>query len=203
MRLLNRGEILGGVKMNKITLLLISLMLLITACAASPAKAESSPQDLEALTTADTEVELLDCLICDMGETYAGPLSLQEVEGLLKALNDEYHAWAVYEQVIQDFGQVKPFVNIQRSEEKHIDALLRLFDKYDVPVPENAWIGNVPSFDSVQDACAAGLDAEIANVALYDEIFGTTDRDDILTVYAALQSASQESHLPAFQRCAK
>jgi hypothetical protein len=189
--------------MYKITLLLISLVLLVTACAASPAKAESPPQDLEALTRANTETELLDCLICDVDETYDGPLSLQEVEALLKALNDEYHAWAVYEQVVQDFGQVKPFVNIQRSEEKHIAALLRLFDKYDVPVPENVWIGNVPSFDNVQDACAAGVDAEIANVALYDEIFSTTDRDDILTVYEALQRASQDSHLPAFERCAK
>ncbi|MFL7794740.1 MAG: DUF2202 domain-containing protein [Anaerolineae bacterium] len=189
--------------MNKITLLLIPLVLLATACAASPVKAESSPQDLEACVTTNTEAELLDCLICDMDETYDGPLSLQEVAGLLKALNDEYHAWAVYEQVVQDFGQVKPFGNIQRSEEKHIAALLRLFDKYDVSVPENVWIDNVPSFDSVQDACAAGVDAEIANVALYNEIFSTTDRDDILTVYAALQSASQESHLPAFQRCAK
>jgi hypothetical protein len=189
--------------MNKVALALISLTLIVTACAASPAKAGPSSQDSEALTTANTEAELLDCLICEVSESYDGVLSLQEVEGLLKALNDEYHAWAVYEQVVQDFGQVRPFVNIQRSEEKHIDALLRLFDKYDVPVPENVWIGNVPSFDSVEDACAAGVDAEIANVALYDEILGTTDRNDILTVYQALQRASEESHLPAFQRCAR
>ncbi|MBN1219364.1 MAG: DUF2202 domain-containing protein [Anaerolineae bacterium] len=125
------------------------------------------------------------------------------MQGLLKALDDEYHAWAVYGQVIADFGQVRPFTNIQRAEAQHIAALVNLFDRYDVPVPDNSWVGRVESFDSVQTACAAGIAAEIANAALYDELFTTTDRADILTVYQTLQRASTEKHLPAFQRCAQ
>ena len=38
---------------------------------------------------------------------------------------------------------------------------------------------------------------------LYDRIFASTDRDDIIIVYEALQRASNEKHLPAFERCAR
>jgi hypothetical protein len=153
-------------------------------------------------TTASADEVDSECPICDFDYSgYSGPLSEGEIDGLLLALNDEYHAWAVYDQVIADFGDVRPFTNIRRSEATHISALTELFDAYDVPVPDNPWPGNVPSFDSVTDACAAGAAAEIANVDLYDELFSSTDRDDVLTVYQSLQRASEESHLPAFQRC--
>ncbi len=109
----------------------------------------------------------------------------------------------MYDQVIQDFGRIRPFVNIQRSEATHINALLGLFRTYGVPIPDNPWPGAVPSFESVQAACTAGVEAEIANVALYDDILASTTRPDILTVYNALQQASLNNHLPAFERCAR
>ena len=204
--------------MTKI-LIVLSAGLLLTACGASavtsvpaqltaeptgpqePAQITLGPTDISAPMGASSTVTA--CPICgmDIGQ-YSGPLGQQEVEGLLQALNDEYYAWAVYDQVIEDFGQVRPFVNIQGAEANHIDALLSLFRTYQVPIPENPWPGDVGSFDSVQEACAAGVQAEIENAALYDELFKTTGREDILKVYQSLQRASQEQHLPAFQRCA-
>jgi hypothetical protein len=144
---------------------------------------------------------LEECPICEL-EQYSGSLTVREVEGLLLALNDEYHAWAVYDQVISDFGEVRPFPNIREAEATHIESLLRLFAIYEVPIPDNPWIGNVPSFDSPQAACAVGVEAEILNAALYDLLFTTTEREDIIIIYEALQRASQENHLPAFQSCA-
>jgi hypothetical protein len=129
------------------------------------------------------------------------PLNSTEIEGLLKALDDEYRAWATYTQVIEDFGQVRPFTNIQKSEAQHMAALVSLFERYDLTVPDNPWVGNVDSFGSRQDACMAGVEAEIANAALYDELFATTERGDILTVYQDLQRASTNNHLRAFERC--
>jgi len=159
---------------------------------------------LQAGASADELDETLPCRICDFDfSTYTGPLSEDEVIGLLRALNDEYHAWAVYDQVIADHGEIQPFTNIRRSEQQHIDLLLPLLETYDVePVPVNPWIGDVPRFEDRTAACAAGVDAEIANVELYDEIESTTDRQDILDVYAKLRTASQDKHLPAFERCA-
>ncbi len=129
--------------------------------------------------------------------TYSGPLNEAEKGGLLLALNDEVHAWANYDQGIADHGDVRPFTNIRQSEATHYGALAELFDAYDMPVPDNPWPGNVPTFDSVTDACAAAAGAELANTDLCDEIFDMTEREDILTVYESLQRASEENHLPA------
>jgi hypothetical protein len=70
-------------------------------------------------------------------------------------------------------------------------------------VPENPWLGKVTRFASRQAACEAGVTAEIANGEMYERLLESTQRPDILTVLRSLQEASQERHLPAFQRCAQ
>jgi hypothetical protein len=129
-------------------------------------------------------------------------LSESEVEALLMALGDEYKAWSVYEQVIADLGAVRPFTSIQRAEESHISALLTLFDRYGVDAPANEWLGQVPSFDTLAEACEAGAQAEVDNADLYDQLFEMVDNPDLIRVFTALQKASETRHLPAFQRCA-
>jgi hypothetical protein len=131
-----------------------------------------------------------------------GDLSESEAEALLLALDDEYRAWSVYDQVIADLGAVRPFSSIQRAEESHIAALTTLLERYGVDVPANEWPGNVPTFDSLAEACAAGVQAEIDNAALYDQLLGMVDNPDIVQVFTTLQQASETRHLPAFERCA-
>lgn len=143
-----------------------------------------------------------ECKICDFDfVSYKGDLKKEEIEGLLLALNDEYHAWATYDDVNKDFDNPRPFINIQQSEAQHIERLKQIFKAYDVPIPENKWIGNAPKFQSVAEACKAAVEAEIVNRDLYKKLFETTKREDILIVYRALQRASEENHLPAFERC--
>lgn len=155
-----------------------------------------------AASPAQIDGDLPGCSICDVPTGYDGPLSDTEVYGLLLALNDEYHAAAVYGQVLDDFGAVRPFASIEQSEQQHITAVLTLFERYGVPVPANPWPGNVPLFESVTEACEAGVAAELVNRDLYDLLYATTERADIELVYQALQRASEENHLPAFERCA-
>ena len=126
-----------------------------------------------------------------------------EIRALTDALDDEYKAWATYDQVIADFGEVMPFMNIREAEARHIQALSALFRAYGLPVPENTWPGKVPRFGSVREACEAGVAAEVANAALYERLLAATRRPDILTVFHRLQEASQQRHLQAFQRCAE
>jgi hypothetical protein len=128
-------------------------------------------------------------------------LTDKELHALFEALDDEYHAFATYEQVIADFGRVPPFSNICEAEARHIEALRALFSRYQVPLPENTWPGKVDRYPSLQAACKAGVAAEIANAALYDRLLTLTERPDILTVLRNLQEASQQRHLPAFRRC--
>jgi hypothetical protein len=130
-------------------------------------------------------------------------LNESEIRALNDALDDEYRAWASYDQVIADFGEARPFSNIRAAEARHIEALRVLFARYGVPVPENPWPGKVERYASLQAACEAGVAAEIANSALYERLLASTQRPDILTVFHNLQEASRERHLRAFQRCAQ
>jgi hypothetical protein len=124
-----------------------------------------------------------------------------EIAALHEALDDEHHAWATYSQVINDFGLVRPFSNIRDAEARHIDALLAVFDEYELTPPSNPWPGKVDRYPSIRDACAAAMEAEIANAALYERLLASTVRSDIVTVFRNLRDASQERHLPAFRRC--
>jgi len=133
---------------------------------------------------------------------YVSELDESEAKALIMALEDEYKAWSVYEQVVTDFGPARPFTNIQRAEKNHIAALVTLFDRYGLDVPVNNWPGNVPQFDTLAEACEAGVQAEIDNAVLYDELFSMVDNPDIIRVFEALQQASQTKHLPAFEHCA-
>ena len=130
-------------------------------------------------------------------------LSETEIHALHAALDDEYCAWATYDQIISDFGEVPPFSNIREAEVRHIAALRSLFVRYALPVPENPWLGKVPRYASLREACAAAVTAEIANGRLYERLLASTDRPEILTVFRNLREASQQRHLPAFQRCAR
>ena len=130
-------------------------------------------------------------------------MASDNVKALKMALDDEYKAKATYLQVIEDFGAQRPFVNIVNSEQRHIDALLPFFEKYGVEVPSNSYIGNIPGFANLKEACQKGGDAEIENVQLYDKLYALADDQDLIAVFNNLQWASQNRHLPAFQRCAK
>jgi hypothetical protein len=130
-------------------------------------------------------------------------LTQAERQGLADALDDEYKARATYAQVIADFSEVRPFVNIVEAEKRHISALLDLFEHYGIAPPPDRWSGSAPRFSNLTAACAEAVQAEIDNVAIYDRVLQTTHRADILTVYQALREASLEHHLPAFRRCAE
>jgi hypothetical protein len=115
---------------------------------------------------------------------------------------DEQHAYAVYESIMAQFGEVAPFVNIQQAENQHAAAWEFLFDRYGIPVPYLP-ASDMPTFASVEQACAQGAEAEIANFALYDEMLTAFEPyPDIYQVALALRNASEFNHLPAFQSCA-
>ncbi|MFC2162854.1 DUF2202 domain-containing protein [Candidatus Altiarchaeota archaeon] len=129
-------------------------------------------------------------------------VSLDEVEALGMALDDEYKARATYEQVIKDFGEERPFVNIITAEERHIAELMELYEKYGLEPVADKWAGNIGSADSITHACGISVQAEIDNAALYDQLFSKVDNQDITAVFTSLRDASRLKHLPAFERCA-
>jgi len=122
-------------------------------------------------------------------------------EALCEALHDEYQARAAYQQIIRAFGPVRPFTNILAAEERHVQALLVLFRRYEIPIPEDDWKGRVTLPASLREACEQGVAAEIGNAAMYDRLLAAAaNYPDVCNVFLNLQEASQYNHLPAFQR---
>jgi len=121
---------------------------------------------------------------------------------LVEAVNDEYKARAMYRLVISNFGEIRPFINIVDAESRHIQALLPLFKKYGIPIPEDDWESRVECPVSILEACQAGVQAEIDNAEMYEKLLDSTKQyPDVQVVLKQLQRASRENHLPAFQRC--
>lgn len=191
--------------MNYLLTALISAVFILTACGQNKVQTRNATKEDTIASSAPNEPvkkEETECKICEFDfESYKGDLKKAEVNGLLLALNDEYMALATYQQINKDFNDPRPFVNIQQAEARHAERLKTLFDTYRIPIPENNWIGKAPKFQSVPLACQGGVDAEIANRDLYRRLFETTTREEILIVYRGLQRASEENHLPAFERC--
>jgi hypothetical protein len=144
-----------------------------------------------------------DCLLIEDLDYPAGELPASVQQALDEAINDEYKALSTYQAVIEKFGNVRPFSMIKGSEEQHIASLKAVYDKYGLEIPENNLLGNVIAPQSLQEACQIGVDAEIANAALYrDELMPSVkEYEDITSVFTVLMNASEQKHLPAFDRC--
>ena len=119
---------------------------------------------------------------------------------MIRAVQEEKGAQALYQSVLDAFGDVAPFNTIVLSEAQHLAALERQATKYAVSLPTFT-PAPAPTFATLAEACQAGVDAEIADAALYDELMAITTHSDLLQVYRNLQSASLNQHLPAFEAC--
>jgi len=127
------------------------------------------------------------------------PMTLDEA--LRAALDDEYRARATYRAVLAAFGDVRPFVNVVESEERHIGALRRLCERYAVEIPADPWPSRVSAPETLEAACGAAVEAERENGALYERLMeAAAGRTDVEETFRRLLAASQENHLPAFER---
>ncbi|MGB8332682.1 MAG: hypothetical protein WCE62_21335 [Polyangiales bacterium] len=123
-------------------------------------------------------------------------------EALHAALDDEYHARATYRAVLDAFGEVRPFLHIVESEEQHIQALKRRCEKHGIAVTADQWAGRVSAPESLRKACEDAAKAERENAALYVKLIeAAREYPDVQETFRRLQAASQQRHLPAFERC--
>ncbi len=117
---------------------------------------------------------------------------------LTYAIQDEYAARAEYEMIIDEYGEIRPFTNIIRSEETHIGLLTPLFAQYGYPVPADTSSEHVILPSDLRSAFEIGVEAEIANIAMYEMFLARELPDDVRDVFERLMAAS-ESHLRAFE----
>lgn len=121
-------------------------------------------------------------------------------EALVYAIQDEYLAQARYDAVISKFGSIRPFSNIKASEQRHITALLGLFQKHDVKIPANTANQYVSAPNTLKEAFQQGVDGEIENIAMYEKLATIPSLpQDAKMVFTQLGDASK-NHLRAFRR---
>ena len=119
-------------------------------------------------------------------------------EMLIYAIQDEYLARAEYELIMNEFGEQRPFSNIIRSEEYHIELLKPLFEKYNVSIPEDNSREYVVLPEDIKAALKTGVKAEVENIAMYEKFLEENIPDDIANVFEELKRGS-ENHLRAFE----
>ncbi len=121
--------------------------------------------------------------------------SLEEM--LRFAMEDEHLALATYQGIMDTYGVIRPYANIAESEKAHIAYLADLYRSRNMDIPVLSY--SRPAPPSLGDSARAGVDAEIANIAMYDKFLKQDLPEDVRQVFAYLQGAS-EHHLQAFQR---
>ncbi len=144
-----------------------------------------------------------DCLMVADLEYPAGELPAPVQQALNMAVEDERKALSFYEAVIAQFGMVRPFSMIKGAEEQHLSSLQSIYDKYGLQMPAVQPASTITVPTTLKAACQIGVDAEIANAQLYrDELLpAVSDYADITLVFTNLMNASEQKHLPAFERC--
>jgi hypothetical protein len=163
---------------------------------------------LEKVTQTSTEITAENCtgdgcLAVDNLDYPAGQLPEIVSDAVKLAIDDEYKAYSAYEAVITKLGSVRPFSMIIRAEESHIASLKSILDKYGETIPANPYLGKVTAKETLKENCQVGVDAEIANVALYRDTLlpKVASYPDITAVFNNLMNASSDKHLPAFEKC--
>jgi len=121
-----------------------------------------------------------------------------------EALRDEYRGEAMYGRVLKDHGDVRPFSNVVRAEQRHAACLQDLLKARGLTAPDHRGAtAEAPGFVSVKEACAAAVEFETKNVALYDRLVAAGPLpDDVREVFDHNRMASLDHHKPAFERCA-
>ena len=140
-------------------------------------------------------------------------LSDKEQKGLIHIRVEEKLARDVYI-TLGEIWNVRIFQNIQKSEQRHMDAMKSLINFYEIPDPaENDEVGifSVDEFKllynelvergttSYREAMLVGRTIEELDIADLEDQLLIVDNPDIKIVYENLKAAS-ERHLNAFNR---
>jgi hypothetical protein len=146
-------------------------------------------------------VSAADTLYGNMAAKADSSLSIEDM--LLYAAQDEYLARAEYVAIMAKFGVDRPFNNIMKSEETHLELLRAAFTAYsfDFPPDEAKKFLHIPA--TLKEAFEIGVKAEIDNIAMYEKFLATDLIKDpknlyLKNLFTNLRNASQ-NHLRTFQ----
>lgn len=143
-----------------------------------------------------------------------GDLSDEERNGLIFMRNEEKVARDVYI-FFGDLYNYRVFLNIKQAEDKHMAAIKRLLDRYNIPDPvdpDDIGVFPDPGFqqmydqfilqgqNSLHEALLVGKAIEEVDISDLQFQLTFVDNQDLINVYQNLLDASG-NHLIAFQNC--
>jgi hypothetical protein len=129
------------------------------------------------------------------------PLDAAVRASVEEALADERRTEAAYAAVVAGHGEVRPFSNAVHAEGRHAAHLEATLAARGLAVPRPP-APPAAAAGTVAEACAAAVDGERANVALYDRLLAAGPLPgDVRSAFERNRWASLEHHLPAFERC--
>ena len=136
-----------------------------------------------------------------MATSAASPAARATVDILTEAIREEYKARATYQAAIARFGDNTPFANIAQSEDAHVAAWKREFERLGIAAPADTFSSPAAVAGSFQLACAAGVTTERASAALFDRLERETTDAGLLVLIRQQRTDTLENHLVAFERC--
>ena len=131
----------------------------------------------------------------------ATPAVRAPAEILGEALTDAYRSRDTYQAAIARFGDNTPFANIAQSEDAHVAAWKREFERLGIAAPADTFSSPASVAGSFQLACAAGVTTERASAALFDRLERETTDAGLLVLIRQQRTDTLENHLVAFERC--
>ena len=122
------------------------------------------------------------------------------VQEMIKyAIEDEIFAKTEYEKIMKTFDIDRPFSNIRRAEETHMEMLKPLIEKYNVNY-EKLEEKDLVIPETLKETFEIGVQAEIGNIAMYEKFLKDENLpDDVREVFTYLRDGSK-NHLRAFER---
>lgn len=181
--------------MKKIIIIIATMMLLVSIVGCTLEKDNESLTQKEEITTIQEESAEY-----DYGAISALEKDELTIEEMLNyAIQDEYLARQEYESIMQEYGEQKPFSNIIRAEETHIELLKEIYEEYGYEIPVDNAINYVVIPESLEMAFEIGVQAEIDNIAMYEKFLENELPDDIEAIFIELRDGSKK-HLAAFER---
>lgn len=139
---------------------------------------------------------------CQIPVGVAAPVNDATADALRATLEDELTARAFYGAILAKHGNVQPFTNIMRAEERHAQAIRTLMERHQV-AGDSVTARALPEIPATVPECAKlAAQLERDNIALYDRFIQATAEADIKAAFERLRAASLDNHLPAFERIA-
>jgi hypothetical protein len=139
----------------------------------------------------------------------AAQLSTDEEANLTYLREEEKLARDVYTKMCDDYGS-NVFCNIKLSEQRHMDAVKGLLDKYGIqdpvagyaegefPTMQDLYYSLIEMGSSIEGAICAGVMIEKLDICDITEFLKNTKKSDLIKVYNNLLNGSY-SHLESFR----